>query len=339
MKDQTEMNSYSIRTDLAIEARELSQEDESQEIEGVSIETEENEEYGITVNWVKVLNEKGSKAIGKPVGNYITLESQQMKENRIEAHEEMSKILVNYLSRLHPLTENSVILVVGLGNWKVTPDALGPKVISKLLITRHIKENIPIELQGSELSNKVRSVCAVSPGVMGITGIETVEIVKGITKRVKPDLVIAIDALAARRTNRINATIQISDTGLSPGAGVGNKRAALNEKSLGVKVLAMGVPTVVDAATLVNDTMDNMLESMLKTTPKGSDFYKMLMELESEDKYRLITEILSPYCGNLFVTPKEVDAVVDRLANIIANSLNIALHPGITKDDINRFMG
>jgi spore protease len=154
---------------------------------------------------------------------------------------------------------------------------------------------------------------------------------------VNPDLLIAIDALAARRSSRINAAIQLSNTGIAPGAGVGNKRMMLDQDSLGIPVIAIGVPTVVDAATLVNDTMDCILNEMMTQTENGSDFYKTLQSLEQEEKYQMITNILGPYTGNMFVTPKEVDAVIDRLANIIANSINIALHPGVTMEDINKY--
>lgn len=325
---------FSVRTDLAIEATEmLTKETSSKEIEGVKIKTEETPSKDIKVTWVEVLDEKGSKNMGKPIGNYITIESEAMKINDVDTHEKIISILSEHIVKLCDLGKDSVILVVGLGNWNVTPDALGPKVISKILVTRHIQGTLP-----DEIDESVRPVSAVSPGVMGITGIETGEIVKGITDRVKPDLVIAIDALAARRSNRINATIQMSDTGVSPGAGVGNKRMTLDKESLGVPVIAIGVPTVVDAATLVNDTMDMVLSSMKSQTEKGSDFYEMLSSLEDEEKYNLITEILNPYVGNMFVTPKEVDAVIDRLANIISNSINIALHPGIDHNDINRYI-
>ncbi len=327
MNNENKKN-YSVMTDLAIEAKEICKNDD-----GVGIETAECN-FGTKVTWVNVESDDGAKSIGKPKGHYVTLESPLMKENHREAHEEISKILVKCIHRLTKLSDDAVILVVGLGNEMVTPDALGPKVVSKTLVTRHIKESIPQDLNG-----KVRSVCAIAPGVMGITGIETLETIKGVVSHVKPDLVIAVDALAARRTSRINATIQMSDTGVSPGAGIGNKRAVMNKESLGVPVLAIGVPTVVDAATLVNDTLDSFLEQMLSACEKGSEFYSMLSDLSAEEKYGLITEALSPYSGNLFVTPKEIDACLERLAVIIANALNMALHPGISAEDINRFLG
>ena len=170
-----------------------------------------------------------------------------------------------------------------------------------------------------------------------MTGIETVEVVKGVTDRVKPDLVIAIDALAARKVSRVNSTIQLSNTGVAPGAGVGNKRKTLNKESLGVPVIAIGVPTVVDAATMANDTIEKVIDALIKESKKGSSFYNMLKETAEEEKYTLIKDVLDPYTENMFVTPKEVDAVVENIVNIIANSINIALHPGINIDDINKY--
>ncbi len=321
--------SFSIYTDLAIEAKEML--GDSAEEEGIALEVEDEE--GVKITWVKILNETGSAQMQKPIGNYVTIESDLIKENDIDAHERIIRKLSEKLGKLHNLSKDSTILVVGLGNWRVTPDALGPKVVSKLLVTRHILDSVP-----KEVSDSVRPLSAISPGVMGITGIETMEIVKGLVDRVKPDLVIAVDALAARRTNRINTTFQMTDTGINPGAGIGNKRATLSKETLGTNCIAIGVPTVVDAATLVNDTMDMMLNQMIASTDKGSEFFEMLKDLEDTEKYGLITEILNPYSGNMFVTPKEVDAVVERISGIIANSINIAVHTGITREDINRFM-
>lgn len=324
------MNSYSVRTDLAIESAVLMDKKESEEIPGVSMKTAE--EDGVLVTHVEIFSREGSDAMGKPLGNYITIEADAMKDPDVTFHETVMKVAAENLRKLFPENFSGLTLVVGLGNWHITPDALGPKVIAKVLVTNHLQETLP-----EEIDESVRAVAAITPGVMGITGIETGEIIRGIVERVHPDLVICIDALAARKASRINATIQMSDAGLSPGAGVGNKRMELNEKTLGVPVIAIGVPTVVDAATLVNDTMDRLLAEMIAQTEKGTPFYEMLDNLDPEEKYQLIVEILNPYVGNMFVTPKEVDAVVDRLANIIANSVNIALHPGITMEDINRY--
>lgn len=325
---------FQTRTDLAIESDALNKSEiQNNEIEGVSITIEKDLGDDITVTWVEIKNEKGSKTMGKPIGNYITIESEIMKQNSVKLHENIIKIMADKLSKLKKLNRDTSILVVGLGNWNITPDALGPKVISKVLVTRHLLENLP-----EEIDKSVRMVSAISTGVMGLTGMETGEIVKGIVENIKPDVVIAIDALAARKTSRINTTIQISDTGISPGSGVGNTRMALNEKTLGVPVLAIGVPTVVDAATMVNDTMDRILDEMSIQAKKGSQFYNMLQSINEEEKYSLILDILEPYSGNMFVTPKEVDSVVDGLADIIGNAINIALHPGIDIHDINRYV-
>ncbi|MCL2571639.1 MAG: GPR endopeptidase [Defluviitaleaceae bacterium] len=321
-----------IRTDLALENTEHISES-GQELTGVEITTEEDDNLGITVTWVKITDEIGSTAMGKPIGNYITIESATMKESDTEAHEEIIKILARKLGKLHDLKPEAVVLIIGLGNWQVTPDALGPKVCDKILVTRHLGDATPLDLQG-----RVRAVSALTPGVMGLTGIETAEIVKGVAEKIQPDLIIAIDALAARRTSRINATIQISDAGINPGSGLGNKRVAINQDSMGIPVIGVGVPTVVDAATLVNDTMERMLGEMAEAAPDEEAFYGMLRGLDDAERYGLIKEILDPYEGNMFVTPKDVDAVVGRLANIIASGFNIALHPGITQEDVNRYL-
>ncbi|WP_458407383.1 GPR endopeptidase [Anaerotignum sp.] len=325
--------SFSIRTDLAIEARELAQQNaqEADQLKGVDVNTTEDSDYFLT--HVHIHSEEGSRLMGKPKGDYITLESEKLKENDVECHEKIIKVLAENIRSLVKFGEDDCILVAGLGNWNITPDALGPKVVSKILVTRHLQGTLP-----EEIEKTVRPVAAVSPGVMGITGIETGEILKGIVDKLQPSLLIAIDALAARRSNRINAAIQMSNTGVAPGAGVGNKRMMLDKESLGIPVIAIGVPTVVDAATLVNDTMDRILGEMMQQTETGSAFYQTLQSLEQEEKYQMIADILGPYTGNMFVTPKEVDAVVDRLANIIANAINIAIHPGVTMADINKYV-
>ena len=235
--------------------------------------------------------------------------------------------------RILNLDEKSTVLVVGLGNWNVTPDALGPKTLSQLMVTRHLLEYVP-----KEVDEGVRPVCAIAPGVLGITGIETGEIIRGIVDKIKPDVVIAIDALASRRMERVNTTIQIADTGISPGSGVGNKRMALSKETLGVPVIAVGVPTVVDAATMANDTIDKVIDSLINEAKEEKDFYNMLKNIDRGEKYQLIQEVLQPYVGNLIVTPKEIDDVVDRIAKVIANGLNIALHQGITLNDVNRYL-
>ncbi|MCL2874326.1 MAG: GPR endopeptidase [Defluviitaleaceae bacterium] len=329
------MKKRNVVTDLAIEAHEmLCEEQEASFIDGVVVNEQEFCNGEIRVVHVKITNENGENQLRKPIGNYITIESAAVKERDKETHEEIIKVLADIVGNLHGLKSDGVILVVGLGNRNVTPDALGPRAAEKVLVTRHLKNEgiIPKELEG-----KVRAVASISPGVLGITGIETYEIVKGVTDRIKPDLIIAIDALAARELSRINSTIQISDTGISPGAGMGNKRVELNEKTLGVKVIAIGVPTVVDAATMVNDVLDGILSDLQAESNSGAAFYSIIKELSSEEKYPMILSALEPYDGNMFVTPKEVDDVVNDLSVIIANGLNIALNQGVGKGDVWRY--
>ncbi|ABN52270.1 spore protease [Acetivibrio thermocellus ATCC 27405] len=324
-----------IRTDLVLEAHELLKENEfkneRREPPGVDVENDGTEDIRITR--VRVTSPTGEAAIGKPMGNYITLEVPRLKENDQELYEETCKALAKELTRVLNLKDDSTILVIGLGNWNVTPDALGPKVVSRLMVTRHLLEYVP-----DQVDEGVRPVCAVSPGVLGITGIETGEIVRGIVDRVKPDVVIAIDALASRKMERVNTTIQIADTGISPGSGVGNKRMELSRETLGVPVIAIGVPTVVDAATMANDTIDLVIDNLIREAKEDSHFYNMLKNIDRNEKYQLIQEVLQPYVGNLVVTPKEIDDVVDRIAKVIANGLNIALHQGITLNDVNRYV-
>jgi spore protease len=325
------------RTDLTLEAHELLREkavreqEQQSDIPGVELENAGDDRIKITR--VRVTSPTGEAAIGKPMGNYITLEIPGLRENDQELYEETCRALAKELSSLLRLNDKTLTLVVGLGNWNVTPDALGPKVVSSMMVTRHLLEYLP-----DQVDEGVRPVCAVAPGVLGITGIETGEIIRGIVDRIKPDYVIAIDALASRKMERVNTTIQIADTGISPGSGVGNKRMELSKDTLGIPVLAIGVPTVVDAATMANDTIDLVLDSMIEQAPKGTDFYNMLRSIDREEKYAMIREVLEPYVGDLIVTPKEIDDVVKRISKVIANGLNIALHQGITLSDVNRYV-
>ncbi|RKD30856.1 GPR endopeptidase [Thermohalobacter berrensis] len=320
-----------IRTDLAIEARELYKERVKQEIPGVEVKREEEEDY--TVTRVKIANKTGESKMGKPVGNYITIESQGLRKADQDLKDKISTVLAKELKQLLNLDKSTKTLVVGLGNWHVTPDALGPKVVEKVFVTRHF-----FKAYKKDEDETMANVSVISPGVMGLTGIETSEIIKGIVEKTNPNLVIAIDALASRKTERVSTTIQISDVGINPGSGVGNKRKALNKQYLGVPVVAIGVPTVVDAATMVNDTMDLILSEMKKQSEKGSRFYSLLEGMDDEDKHSLIREVLTPYMGNLMVTPKEVDDLIDDLSVVIANGLNISLHPGIDLKDVNRYL-
>ena len=324
-----------IYTDLAMEVAEGLG---NQHFDGIEMDT--TQQGNIKVTKINIVDEHGEKTLGKPMGSYITIESPSIKENDFAAHEEIMGILVRQLALLRDglgIDDNGAVLVIGLGNRNVTPDALGPRVVSKVLVTRHIMGTLP-----KELSSGLRPIAALAPGVMGMTGIETAEVVKGLVNNVRPKLVIAIDALAARNINRINQTIQLTDTGISPGAGVGNRRATLDKETLGVPVIAIGVPTVVDAATFVNDALNIFLAQMAEETPQhlrdGAEFFQMLTQLEEQDKHTIIRNSLEPSTGNMFVTPKEIGEVVRWLAGIIANGINIAMHKSVDMDDINRFM-
>lgn len=320
-----------IRTDLAIEAKEIYEKENRTPIEGV--ETEIYTSGEIKVQKVKVTNEKGEKVIGKPIGTYVTFEIPEITYYDDEVMDDIALELSKTLAGMFNIQDSMTALVVGLGNWNVTPDALGPKVISKVMITRHLKQLIP-----NNIDEGIRPVCGISPGVLGITGIETGEIIRGVVDKVSPDVIICIDALASRKMDRVNRTIQIGNTGISPGSGVGNKRMEISMKTLGVPVIAIGVPTVVDAATMANDTIDLVLDQMIKQTKMGSKFYDMLKSIDKDEKQKLIEEVLDPYVGDLMVTPKDVDMVIDSLSQIIANGINIALQPALEIEEINKYI-
>lgn len=305
--------SFSSRTDLAIEAAAMLTRKPNEKIDGVDVKTYSSGD--VTVTKVTIENENGAKTIGKPIGTYVTLECAKLRERNEKALCKTKEVLTSELKSIAKLSDDSVVLVVGLGNRFVTPDALGPDVTDGVYVTRHLFSEMP-----DTVDENLRSVCAISPGVLGITGIETVEIVRAITEKIKPDLVIAIDALASRSISRISTTIQIADTGITPGSGIGNRRRGINEESLGVKVIAIGVPTVVDAATVANDA----LELMLNSANKGDEICKETSFFNSDRRYALIQQVLYPYVGNLIVTPKEVDTIIADVSKTIAESINSA---------------
>ena len=309
---------FSARTDLAIEASAMLSRKPGGKIDGVDVEN--YEQNGVSVTKVKIIDENGEAAIGKPVGNYITIECEEIRSGDEEAFKETQAVLTKELKSIAKINDDSVVLVVGLGNRFVTPDALGPNVTDGLYVTRHLFSEMP-----DKLSDDLRSVCALSPGDLGITGIETGEIIQGVAKRVKPNLIIAIDALASRSMGRISTTIQLADTGITPGSGIGNKRQGINEETLGVPVIAIGVPTVVDAATVANDSIELMMNTINENIGSDTDIAKGLAFLNDEIRYSLIQQVLYPYVGNLIVTPKEVDSIIEGVSNVIAESINDAI--------------
>jgi len=368
MKNSVDLSKYSIRTDLAVEAREMviasrvsnvHDEKNLSNIHGVIIK--EKEENGIKLSLVEITKD-GEAELNKKAGKYLTMEIQGIRQKDTDlqkrVEETFAREFSHFLSQIG-IKKDASCLVVGLGNWNVTPDALGPQVCENLLVTRHL-----YELSPENVDEGYRPVSALAPGVMGLTGIETSDIIVGVVEKTKPDFVIAIDALASRSIERVNSTVQISNTGIHPGSGVGNKRKELSEETLGVPVIAVGVPTVVDAVSITSDTIDFILKHFGRELKEGNrpsralapagmtfgekkkltdedmpeehhrnTFLGMIGTLEEEEKRRLIQEVLSPLGHNLMVTPKEVDVFIEDMSNLIANGLNSALHDAINQDN------
>ena len=305
-----------FRTDLASERRDIYKKANSleNEIDGIESEKEEINDK-ITVERVKITNENGARAIGKPEGSYITIDIKKLKIAQDEDIEKSAETLANELTKIldKHIDKQGEILVVGLGNIYVTPDALGPKVINQIEVTRHIINYLP-----QYVNEGTRMVSAISPGVLGTTGIETVEILKGIVDNINPKLIIVIDALASRSIERISSTIQLSDTGIIPGAGVGNKRTEISQSTLGIPVIAIGIPTVVETAVLVNDCLDIFI-GKLQEEAKSNDY---LNKLKEQDNYEEIKDALLPSDYNLIVTPKEIDDLIENMSDIVAMGIN-----------------
>lgn len=314
-------NKINFRTDLALERRDLYKRANNldKEIEGIRTEEEENGPR-IRTSRVKVLDKNGAEAIGKPVGSYITIDIQKLKVATEEDIQESAEVLAKELRVLlgEHANPKDEILVVGLGNQYVTPDALGPKVINEIDVTRHILTYMP-----QVLSSETRPVSAISPGVLGTTGIETLEILKGIVDNIHPKMLIVIDALASRSIERISSTIQLADTGITPGAGVGNTRKELSQSTLGIPVIALGIPTVVELATLISDGIDIFIDRL----QEKSESNEYLNKLQQEDKYEEVKEALKVGEYNMIVTPKEIDDLIENMKDIVARGINMATQP------------
>ncbi len=300
------MSCFQVRTDLALEARE-SIGKAQEELRGITVEEYDREEIQVHITRVVISSKNGARAMNKPMGNYITLEAPAMQEADEDYHREISRELANQIKSILPGSDREQsILVVGLGNRDVTADALGPGVVDNLFVTRHI-----VKEYGKAAYNKERMnmVSGIVPGVMAATGMEAAEIVKGVVEQTGPDLIIVVDALAARSTKRLNRTIQVTDTGIQPGSGVGNHRNALTQENLGVPVIAVGVPTVVDAATIVGDAIDKLK----KEAAQPGQFI-------GTDSIRSMSEL-----NNMYVTGKNIDEIIKRLSFTISEALNMAL--------------
>ena len=282
-----------IRTDLALEATERFQA-ENVEVRGVEIRERYDEEKDVRTTVVRITTENGARTMGKPQGTYITIEAPDLSVPDEDYHREISEEVAHHLREL-------------------TADSLGPRAVSNLHMTRHVIREYGLK---SNEHMKMHQISGIVPGVMAQTGMETLEIVRGVVSETKPDLVIAVDALAARSTTRLNRTIQITDTGISPGSGVGNHREGLNEENLSVRVIGIGVPTVVDAATIVHDSMAELLEA-----------------LEEDEQKEFLEEMISPKLYTMFVTPKDVDETVRYLSFTISEGLNLAFSDSLIEED------
>ncbi|MGL4522163.1 MAG: GPR endopeptidase [Bacilli bacterium] len=358
-KANLDLSKYAVRTDLVDEAK--ADVVSGGELKGII--SKERTVDGIHISVVSITAE-GMELIGKPAGNYITITAQGIRTGDSDAQQKVEEVFAKEFANLllqNKISKDAHALVVGLGNRSVTPDALGPLVVDELLITNHL-----FLLQPENVTPGYRRVSALSPGVMGTTGMETSDIISSVVKQTKPDFIIAVDALAARNLERLNATIQLSDAGIQPGAGVGNNRKALNLESLGIPVIAIGVPTVVDAATITSDTIDFILKHFgremkdankpsraltpagmtfgekrvltdedLPDAPTRQTFLGAIGNLEDAEKRKLIHEVLAPLGHNVMVTPKEVDVFIEDTAHIIASGLNASLHQHVDHDNVN----
>lgn len=329
-----EDGAYEIRTDLALETRERVKKNHAQ-IHGVRF-FEEEKGPDMNVSTVIIETENAAKTLRRPRGCYVTLEDPRMTEEDAGYHREISLELARCVRRLLPFKQveeksdgkqkddktdeledlslelDYSVLIVGLGNREVTPDALGPAVIDNLYITRHIIKEFGKYAFGKEHTSRIS---AIVPGVMAQTGMECVEILRGIVEQTKPDVMITIDALAARSTKRLGRTIQLTDTGITPGSGIGNHRNAINQKSVGIPVISIGVPTVVDAATIVSDAVSDFIEAMSE---------KQQEEISRTEPRELARKLLSPQLHGMFVTPKDIDDTIKQLSYLISEALNIA---------------
>lgn len=294
---------YGRRSDLALEAKELFESSAGKTTQLSGVRAREETLFGYPLTRVDILDETGAEALGKPVGTYLTLEFPALPQGREELLR-AARAVAALLGQLPGLPDTGPVFVAGLGNRQMTPDAIGPKTTDLLLITRHLVENLPEEFSG------FRPVAALAPGVTGTTGVETGELLAGVLQTIRPACLIAVDALAARRQERVCRTIQVSNTGIVPGSGVGNHRSALDQSSLGVPVLALGVPTVVDAATLCADVLAEAgLEGM---HPRA----------------------LGDMAAGVIVTPREIDSDVGDLSKVLGYAINLALQPGLSLSDL-----
>lgn len=358
MTESLDMHDFEVRTDLAIESGER----KSMVDSGVMLG--EKVEKGIKITRMRIKEDNAPQFHKKP-GDYLTFEAKELRGSDTEVEKNAEQVFARYFARF--LTDLNIkpeasCLIVGLGNWKVTPDALGPSVVDNVLVTKHL-----FDLQMQNVKAGYRPVSAITPGVMGVTGIETSDIILGVIEKTKPDFLIAIDALAARSIERVNTTIQVADSGIHPGSGIGNNRKELSYNTLGIPVIAVGVPTVVDAVTITSDVLDLMLKHLnremsekapsqslvpswmpfgekvdyqklkMPSKEKSAAFLGLIGTLSSEEKAQLIQEALGAAGTQLMVTPKEVDFFIEKMGNVIAEGLNAALHGKVDQTNVGAY--
>ncbi len=325
-----DLRRFTVGIDLALEAKEMVESGNNGPIPGVLSEVTEDE--GITITRLDIVDEQGSRLMGKMIGHYVTFEVPELRKQDTGLQDRVATRLAQefaaFLDRIG-IGKDANVLIVGLGNWNVTPDALGPIVVENALVTRHFFELMP-----DQVAPGYRNVSAIAPGVLGITGIESSDVVQGIVDRAKPDVVIAIDALASKALERVNTTIQIADTGIHPGSGIGNKRRGLTKEILGVPVIAIGVPTVVYASTIVNNTIDLMRNHIKAQNGNTDQIFGLINQMDENDRLQLVREALGPLGHDLLVTPKEIDQFIEDIANIVASGLNAALHEAVDKTNV-----
>jgi len=304
------------RTDLAYEANESL----AQKVKGIKLVTK-NYSHGEVIE-LEILDEYAEKAVGKKKGKYVTYETKSLRNLNKESRDEVISILSKAIKDVSGLKREKV-LVVGLGNRNITADALGPRTLDKIKVTRQY-----FKAYNKDFDEDYNELCILEPGVLGTTGIETINTIVGVVEKIKPTLLIIIDALASRKMRRLCSVVQITDAGIEPGSGIGNMQGSLNEETIGIKVVAIGIPTVVDTATIVNDTIEMMEETLKGKTEDTGQIMGILSDLEYDEKQMFIKEILSPMFGESIVTPSAVDELMDNLSDMLAESINKAVHPG-----------
>ncbi len=304
-----------VSLDLALEARDLVRGSTGKEIPGVS---EEKQDFqGGSVSIIKILDDSAASVMGKPRGTYVTIEAPDLRFKSPEVQSSVADVLAQHLRGMLNLADTAAVLIIGLGNWQATPDALGPTVVKYTLITRHLHQHAP------EMVANYRSVCAFAPGVLGITGIESAEIIQGIVEKVKPGAIIAVDALAATSIARLGTTIQIGDTGISPGSGVNNNRIGVTNQTMGVPVIAIGVPTVVNATTIMQSALEGYQNKQTAGSRLSPVYAKEVLE-----------ELLKPFEGSLIVTPREIDDLILNAGRTLTRGITLALHQAVSKEDL-----